>query len=181
MTHERRPAALIERAKEEARRRVRDDQVGAPEEVAAILKAIENGLFDPDFDLSDVRRAFSPTPETLRAFRGHVGSAFKSYVTRRLLETAKQLVDMPEVDLDDIVTGLGFREAELFAKWFKRWTGKTPEQRCPGRPRPRAREPRAERPLIGLWLRSRAWALRGRDAAALVQDIRARRAGGHKA
>jgi AraC-like DNA-binding protein len=120
----------------------------------------------------------APTPETLRAFRARFGGAFKSYVTRRLLEAAERLVDEPEVDLGEIEQALGFTDADLFRRWFKRWTGKTPEtRRLALRPRPPAtREPPAptERPPISLWFLARVTALRRHEITRLIAFIRAR-------
>ena len=160
--------ALIERVKKQTRKRIRDDREGAPEDVAEILGVIEKGIFDRGFDLSDVRRACAPSAETLRAFRAHLGGTFKSYVTARYLEAAEQLVDVPELDLEPIAEGLGFANAELFSRWFRRWTGKTPEERREARRQTRPPETAAE-PLIPLWFQARAVVLQCEEAALLTQ------------
>ena len=180
MKDERKSAVLIQRVKEETLQRIRDDQEGAPADVAEILAVIEKGIFGGAFDVNDLRRSCVPTEETLRAFRARFGGAFKSYLTDRRLAVAERLVDEPEVDLAEIAEALGFASLLAFARWFRRWTGKTPEgRRSALQPRsaPVSKKTQAvvcEDAPISLWFQARVTALRHDEIDRLIAFIRAR-------
>ncbi len=187
--------ATIEKAKNEALQRVRDDREGAlgdgDYEVEELLEIIEARLFHPDFDLGELRSECAPTDETLRRFRLRCGGSPKSYVTERRLETARRLVDEPSVDLPDVAATLGFADLALFSRWFKRWTGQTPKSRrdalppspcrldvgatlC-GRPPSSPSEPvetSADWLKFFVWHRARARVLRRREITRLIHLIR---------
>ena len=170
MANERPWSAPIRRVRAPILERVRADGERAPEDVGEILEVLREHLFERDFDLSDVRRACAPSAETLRRFREHLGGSPKSYVTAQRRAAAEELVGDPEVELPEVAAGLGFADAALFSRWFRRWTGETPEARrsarCAGAP--------AELPDVSLWFQARASALRRGEAARLIRALRRR-------
>ncbi len=174
---------LIESAKNEALQRVRDDREGASGDydVEELLEIIEARLFHPDFDLGELRRELTPNSETLRRFRVLCGAPLKGYDTARRLDAARLLVDEPAVGEPVIARSLGFADAALFSRWFKRWTGETPKARRDTlRPRLTVENepalPAADWLTVSVWLRAEARALRRREITWLIHVVRARTA-----
>lgn len=139
---------LAQATREEARRRVLDDCRRAPEDVAELLEEIARRLFDPGFDISALRRDYEPSAATLWRFRATLGVNPKVYLNLRRCEAAKRLLSLSDAPLAAIAVALGFPDAELFSKWFKGQTGKSPRQyREEARPAPAEPEPAWEKTI----------------------------------
>jgi AraC-like DNA-binding protein len=165
-----RSAALVEIAREASRARIAADAARAPADVARVLAAIGEKLYEPGFDAAAAERAGASDPETSWRFRQLLGFGIQAYVDRRRMETALELVSTSELEVSAIAASVGFTDAELFAKWFKRRAGRTPAKlRAP------AAAPRKS------WRRLPGWALRqallgriGRDDyVSLIRSLRA--------
>ncbi len=123
-------ATLIRAAQEAARQRIREDQRGAPPDVAAILDSLEEGPFDPAFSIAAARRASGATQTADQRFQQRLGTTMQKYVRQRKLEAAKEMVDDLRIDLGAVPRALGFGDdANRFCRWFKKWANKTPTQR----------------------------------------------------
>lgn len=97
-------------------------------DVAEMLEEMARGIFDPAFDISALRRACEPSRATLWRFRDALGCNPKAYLARHLGRAARRLLTESHAPLGVIAAGLGFRDAELFSKWFKGQTGQSPRQ-----------------------------------------------------
>ncbi len=118
--------ALARSIKDETRQQIRKDREGLPDDVGEILDTIVEKLFDPGFTVGDLHHLCSPTPATLFRFRDSVGHNLKPYVDLTRGQIARRLVCESDALLGDIAECLGFANAELFGKWFKRRHGVSP-------------------------------------------------------
>ncbi len=156
-----RTSNLIRAAQGAARQRIREDRKGAPPDVAEIVEAIEQGIFDPTFSVAAAKRACGATQTEVLHFHQHFATTMQAYIMDLLLRTAKELVDDCRVDLGAVPGGLGFNDDGVrFSRWFGRWTGKTPAKR---------REEVSEEPDFETWTRAAVGALRAQEAEDLAR------------
>ncbi len=126
MRDRRLPSELARAAEEKVRQQIRDDGDGKSEDVARLLAAIEAHILDPAFDVNRLKRTCSPSDATLWLFRAETGRNLKAYLDDQRAALARRLVCKSDAKLRQIAERLGFIDAELFSKWFKRRWGKPP-------------------------------------------------------
>ncbi|HBE76711.1 MAG TPA: DNA-binding response regulator [Firmicutes bacterium] len=61
-------------------------------------------------------------------FKQEVGTGFAEYITEIRVEKAKALLKIPELKIVEIAGMVGYRDANYFAKVFKKWIGLTPSE-----------------------------------------------------
>ncbi len=59
-------------------------------------------------------------------FMAEKGMSVKNYIDQRRLQLAKQMLEVPDVHLQDIAEKLGFQYSQSFIRFFKKMTGITP-------------------------------------------------------
>lgn len=109
------------------RRRIAVDRRRAAPDVAAILVVVEERLDDPELYAMDLR-ALAREADTLFRFRLQLGLDVDAYLDHARLEIAYGLVTGGDARVVEIAAALGFPDAEMFSKWFKRRTGHSPEK-----------------------------------------------------
>jgi YesN/AraC family two-component response regulator len=63
-----------------------------------------------------------------KIFKEYTGLAFPTYVLQIRMERAKEYLNDPFVKIKDISVKLGYKDAHLFSRAFKRYTGKYPAE-----------------------------------------------------
>ena len=101
-----------------------------PAETMMVRKAryfIESHLF-ANVGLQSVADAVGISPSYLSSvFHAVAGESFKTYVTRRRIEAAKQLMDdEPHLKVYEICERVAYHDVDHFTKMFKRYAGVTP-------------------------------------------------------
>lgn len=61
-------------------------------------------------------------------FKNIYGESPRAYLSRLKLQTAQQLLLIPNFSVSDVSTALGYQEASHFSRQFKRWCGQSPMQ-----------------------------------------------------
>ncbi len=159
----------------------RDDARGKSEDVGRLLAAIEANICDPAFDVNKLKRICLPSKAMLWCFRGETGRTLKAYLDERRAVLARSLVCESDAKLRQIAERLGFLDAELFSKWFKRQWGKPPTLLRLEQPAVRSTLSDAS-PADGKSPRRRDWrqaflgALEHEEAVRLYRQLRAKRA-----
>lgn len=127
MSNDSLPPELLQEVKDTVRRRVREDLKRVTDDVGALLEALDERLFDPDLTVRDLSEG-ARDPETFFRFRLQLGLDIEAYRDQRRLEAAHELAVRCDARVGEIALSLGFPEAEIFSKWFKRRTGRSPEK-----------------------------------------------------
>lgn len=150
----------IATARELAWRRIADDRASVPEDVGRMLEAIARLLFEPGTRAG--HRLFVDDADGRAHFRLALRVYPGEYRDQRLLDAARYLVCHSDLPISDIATAVGFTEAELFTKWFRRRTRMAPtKMRAAARGEPAApRTPTAPAPEPAdreAWFSLRNW------------------------
>ena len=91
------------------------------------IQYIETNLAQP-ISLRDVARAVRLNPDYLgRIFRHHVGESIGTYIRRRRLATAKNLL-ASDLSVKEAGAAAGFRDALYFSRVFRREEGLSPSE-----------------------------------------------------
>lgn len=162
---------LIQAVKVEARQRVRDDRARVPDDVAKLLDVMERRMFEAQFDVSALYRECRPGRATLWRFRAALNLNPKAYLNLRLSDAARCVVSVSTAPLAMIARAFGYADPELFSKWLKWQTGKSPrELRAEAGPGPqRSASPRGR--TIQRFRRLVLGGLGGREAASWVRHF----------
>ena len=62
----------------------------------------------------------------LHLFRKETGCSVLHYLTLLRLKTARQLLELPDATIQDVMDRCGFRDQSRFGKLFREWSGFTP-------------------------------------------------------
>lgn len=116
---------LIQDVTEGVRRRIAADRQRVTVDVAELLRIAEERLDDFELFALDLR-ALAGDKETLLRFRLQLGLDVDSYLDHRRLEIAYEIVTRSSARVVEIARSLGFPDAEIFSKWFKRRAGHSP-------------------------------------------------------
>ncbi|REJ12758.1 MAG: two-component system response regulator [Paenibacillaceae bacterium] len=93
--------------------------------VRKTLELIENGLAE-DLSLHELAERLYVSPSYLsRLFKKETGEAFTTYVLRRRMERAKELLQ-GDAKVYDAASAVGFRDVSYFAKVFRNYWGVNP-------------------------------------------------------
>jgi AraC-like DNA-binding protein len=99
-------------------------RVGAAGKVREILVV---NLMRPT-GLEAVAARLHLTTRTLRRKLDEEGTSFRKLVDELRMEVAVKYLRDTELTIDDIAYSLGFSEAAIFRRAFRRWTGKSPRE-----------------------------------------------------
>ncbi|SHS25234.1 transcriptional regulatory protein [Mycobacteroides abscessus subsp. abscessus] len=61
-------------------------------------------------------------------FKNMTGVTVLDYVTKKRLEKAKELLEVPDIKIYDISSSVGYHDAKYFSQLFKKWQGYSPSQ-----------------------------------------------------
>jgi two-component system, response regulator YesN len=61
-------------------------------------------------------------------FKSITGVTVLDYVTKKRLEKAKELLEVPDIKIYDISASVGYHDAKYFSQLFKKWQGYSPSQ-----------------------------------------------------
>ena len=61
-------------------------------------------------------------------FKGITGVTVLDYVTKKRLEKAKELLEVPDIKIYDISASVGYHDSKYFSQLFKKWQGYSPSQ-----------------------------------------------------
>ncbi|MBB3111493.1 two-component system response regulator YesN [Paenibacillus phyllosphaerae] len=61
-------------------------------------------------------------------FKSQTGETVLDYVTRKRMESAKELLQNPGMKLQEISVQVGYQDVKYFSRLFKQWSGITPSQ-----------------------------------------------------
>ncbi len=103
---------------------VKDNSV--KERVGQICAYIDNHL-DSMVSTNELASYFFISPNTLRSeFSKVMGVSLKSYIEQKKIETAKQLLLIDRLRVQDVATKVGFQYSQSFILFFKNAVGVTP-------------------------------------------------------
>ncbi len=117
----------------------------APQAVASVQR--ERALSDPVRDtlLERVRAQLAPGPDgyadlervaerlfmsgrTLKRRLHERGTTFRTMLDDARFRQARQLLENPDLDIQQVAIALGYRDPACFTRAFRRWSGRTPSQ-----------------------------------------------------
>ncbi|MBO4592008.1 MAG: response regulator [Eubacterium sp.] len=85
--------------------------------------------YKEDISLQDVASVFGYTDVYFcKIFKQNFGKSFIVYLNELRIEKAKEFLANPDINIKDISSESGYRDASYFARVFKRMTGMTPSQ-----------------------------------------------------
>ena len=120
--------SLLERAAEPALQQIRTDRLRVTTRLKPLLTYLENHLFDPALNVSNLKRACGIRDNSIAIlFHAEVGSSPKSYISDRRLETAGALLRESDLRVWQIGELIGYSSLGVFSKAFNRWAGKRPK------------------------------------------------------
>ncbi|KMJ57648.1 hypothetical protein AB685_16785 [Bacillus sp. LL01] len=61
-------------------------------------------------------------------FKNNTGRTVLDYITKKRLEKAKELLEIPDIKIYDISSSVGYQDAKYFSQLFKKWQGYSPSQ-----------------------------------------------------
>ena len=94
-----------------------------------ITSYIDNNYGDPDLSLKKIADIFAYTDKYLsHVFKENTNMNFSNYLTRLRIKRALELIGEGERDISRIASESGYRDSVYFAKVFKRYLHKTPNE-----------------------------------------------------
>lgn len=94
-----------------------------------ITSYIDNNYGDPDLSLKKIADIFAYTDKYLsHVFKENTSMNFSEYLTRLRVKRALELIGEGERDIQKIALESGYRDSVYFAKVFKRYLHKTPNE-----------------------------------------------------
>ncbi len=91
------------------------------------LELIETGYADPDLSLMSISASISVTPNYLSTLiKKMTGSTFVDILTRKRMETAKELLLCSSMKIREIAEKCGYNDQHYFSYCFKKYTGMSP-------------------------------------------------------
>ena len=140
-----------------------------------LLRLIASELASSELDLGELESA---SGEALWCFRTEIGADPRAFWSQKRLEIAYDLVAATDVPLHTIAKGLGFKDRELFTKWFKRGTGRAPQKmrtvvRGPVSDSPPPAEAEDDECPLREWRKIVMGAGKPKDAAEWIRRLRA--------
>jgi len=89
-----------------------------------LLEQLERGTVDPGLLARRVRMS----ERTLRRRLQAAGTRYQDLLDELRAQLARQYVQKPDADVNQVAIRLGFADPSTFYRAFKRWTGLTPAQ-----------------------------------------------------
>lgn len=103
------------------------DEARAPHPMLQRLRALVEARAPQAHGLAEYTRALGVSPQHLtRLCRRHLGCSAKEVVEARLEVLARRALLFTDRSVQQVGSGLGFRDASYFARFFRRRTGMTP-------------------------------------------------------
>lgn len=94
-----------------------------------VTSYIDNNYSDPDLSLKKIADIFAYTDKYLsHVFKENTSMNFSDYLTRLRIKRALELIGEGERDVSRIATESGYRDSVYFAKVFKKYLHKTPNE-----------------------------------------------------
>ncbi|CAI6085792.1 response regulator [Cohnella sp. JJ-181] len=94
-----------------------------------VMKYVHSRYADAELSVGDIAEHLQITPSHLIAvFRESTGKTVKQYLTEYRIEIAKQLLVRERLKMTDLASQAGFKDAESFAKQFRKQAGMTPSE-----------------------------------------------------
>lgn len=114
------------------RRIIANKTQGRQQEGDALIRRLQNYIQDHlGSDLSLVRMAeamfFNPSYLS-RLYKQHTGTNLSDYIHAARLDAAKRLLEEPGIKVNDIAEKLGFSSPSYFSTFFRKMTGRTPQE-----------------------------------------------------
>jgi AraC-like DNA-binding protein len=114
-------------------------------QVRLSARYLDRSLTIPDFLLERVRAQLAPGPggyadlervaaklvmsaRTLKRKLHDRGTTFRALLDDARFHAARQLLDDPELAIQEVASALGYRDPACFTRAFRRWSGRTPSQ-----------------------------------------------------
>lgn len=99
-----------------------------PANIAQLKEYLDNHICE-DLSLERCSRiTYLSVSQTIRSFRNAFGVTPYEYLNQRRISTAKLLLANSSMSIDQIAVRTGFRDRNYFSKYFKKKTGKSPNQ-----------------------------------------------------
>jgi two-component system, response regulator YesN len=96
-------------------------------DIVELVKKYIDQHFDQDLGLQYISDTYHIHPIYFsRIFKTHVGESFNSYLTRKRMEKAMELLRNPTLKLHEISTIVGYEDPKYFSKVFKKHYGSSP-------------------------------------------------------
>lgn len=93
------------------------------------LRIIEEQYMDPELSLVEVSREIAVSPNYLSALiKKNTGSTFKDLLTRKRIETARDMLLCTSMKIREITEKCGYKDQHYFSYCFKKYTGISPNQ-----------------------------------------------------
>jgi AraC-like DNA-binding protein len=105
--------------------------LGRLERDAAFRERIERILAKHDLrqlTMDDVARELEMSARSVRRRLAAEGVSYEELITHHRMNTAKRMLERPDLPIQEIAYAMGFASAPAFHRAFKRWTGMTPMQ-----------------------------------------------------
>lgn len=99
--------------------------------IQKVLEIIENELGNQHLSLNFIanERMFMSPDYLGKLFKKEMGERFSTYITKRRMEQAIQLIDQEkDVKIFEVAEKLGFTDSQYFSQVFKKQTGFTPSE-----------------------------------------------------
>ena len=96
--------------------------------LATFRKALEPHLSSPQLDLPMAAALFGTSASTAKRRLRASGTTFSRLVAELRKEKALELLRDPDLPIAEVARELGFSNASVFARSFRRWTGVSPSQ-----------------------------------------------------
>ena len=106
----------------------RDKERAEHPQVRRIFACLEEHLFDPQCDISFIRRKAGASTSSIAAFKRQVGAAPKAYLTDCRLQVATRLLKYTRLRPGQVGNLVGYRATETFSQAMRRWCGMRPTQ-----------------------------------------------------
>lgn len=91
------------------------------------IRMIDEQFDNPNLSLSDVSAVVAVTPNYLSSLmKKTYGISFKDYLTKKRMETAKDLLQHTNMKIWEIAEKSGYSEQHYFSYSFKKYTGESP-------------------------------------------------------
>ncbi len=117
------PGTALERAREEALRKIRADAEGLPPHLQRVLKTLGDLLFQPVNVATILSRAGVTDTRTHHEFLFHLGDTPKAYLEKRLVEAAILVLGETKRKVTEVAKDVGVSCVRTFAAMFKRRIG----------------------------------------------------------
>lgn len=113
---------------DEAEKELEDSRY-ANETVNLIIRYISRNYMQPDLSVQLISDEVHMAPNYLASlFKKHTHDTINHYITNCRIAAAKQLLETPDVSVNDVARLTGFRDAGYFSKVFYRYVRQTPSE-----------------------------------------------------